>query len=199
MSYVSVLIAGARAKVIATALVVGAVGVVAGFGTWSAFSSTTSNDGNTFAAGTVSLADNDGGSAMYAVSNQKPGVTTVKCIKVTYTGSLDADVKLYTTSTLNSGAQYFDLTIEKGTSTSSTFPDCGTFASESTLYSGTLANFVSSKNSYENGIAANPGVASKWAQNDSLVYRFTVSVQDNNNAQSASSGSHSFTWEARNQ
>jgi len=39
--------------------------------------------------------------------------------------------------------------------------------------------------------------------NDTLVYRFTLTLQDDNNANGGatplSSGSHAFTWEARNQ
>jgi hypothetical protein len=186
-------------KLMLTLLVVGLVGTVATVGTISAFSSTTANSGNSFVAGTVILADNDSDAALYSVSNQKPGTSTVKCIKLTYTGSLDADVKLYTLSTVNASAQYINLTIEKGTSDTSTFPNCGTFTSEATIYSGTLSNFASTRNSYTNGVAANPGAATKWVQNDTLVYRFTVSVQDDDDAQGADSGSHDFTWEARNQ
>jgi predicted ribosomally synthesized peptide with SipW-like signal peptide len=186
-------------KILLSLLIVGIVGSVAAVGTFSAFSSTTSNEGNSFAAGTVVLADNDSDAAMYSVSNQKPGTSTVKCIKLTYTGSLAADVKLYTTSSVDASAQYINLTIEKGTSDTSTFPNCGTFSSEATVYSGTLADFASTKNSYANGIAAFPGAQTSWAQNDTLVYRFTVSVQDDNDAQGADSGSHDFTWEARNQ
>jgi predicted ribosomally synthesized peptide with SipW-like signal peptide len=186
-------------KVLLSLLIVGIVGSVAAVGTFSAFSSTTSNSGNSFAAGTVVLADNDSDAAMYSLSNQGPGSTTVKCIKLTYTGSLSADVKLYTTSSVNASAQYFNLTIEKGTSDTSTFPNCGTFTSEATIYNGTLSNFASTKNSYANGVAAFPGSQTSWAQNDTLVYRFTISVQDDNNAQGATSGSHAFTWEARNQ
>lgn len=190
---------GTSRKVLLTLLVVGLLGGVAVVGTLSAFSSTTTNTDNSFAAGTVTLADNDSGAVLYSVSNQKPGLNTVKCIKLTYTGSLDADVKLYTPSSVNASAQYINLTIEKGTSDTAVFPNCGTFTSESTVYSGTLANFASTKNSYANGILAFPGAQTAWAQNDTLVYRFTLSVQDDNAAQGASSGLHTFTWEARNQ
>ena len=190
---------GTMRKIFLTCAVLASVTTVAGFVTFSAFSSTTSNSGNTFDAGSVVLADNDSGAAMYTVSNQKPGQSTVKCIKLTYTGSLDADVKLYTTSSVNASAQYLDLVVEKGTSDTSTFPNCGTFTSQSTLYSGTLSNFASTKNSYANGIAAYPGSATKWVANDTLVYRFTVSVQDSNSAQGATSGSHAFTWQANSQ
>jgi Camelysin metallo-endopeptidase len=190
---------GTMRKIFLTCGVLAAVTAVAGFATFSAFSSTTANSGNTFDAGSVVLGDNDLGAAMYTVSNQKPGQSTVKCIKLTYTGTLDADVKLYTTTSVNASAQYIDLVVEKGTSDTSTFPNCGTFSSQSTLYTGTLANFASTKNSYANGIAAYPGSATKWVANDALVYRFTVSVQDSNSAQGASSGSHAFTWQANSQ
>jgi predicted ribosomally synthesized peptide with SipW-like signal peptide len=190
---------GTSRKVLLSLLVVGILGGVAVVGTLSAFSATTSNADNSFAAGTVTLADNDSGAVLYSVSNQKPGVSTVKCIKLTYTGSLDADVKLFTPSSVNASAQYINLTIEKGTSDTSTFPNCGTFTAQSTIYTGTLATFAATKNSYANGILAFPGSQTAWAPNDTLVYRFTLSVQDDNAAQGASSGLHSFTWEARNQ
>lgn len=190
---------GTSRRVLLTLLVVGLLGGVAVVGTLSAFSSTTSNSDNSFAAGTVVLADNDSGGVLYSVSNQKPGVDTVKCIELTYTGSLDADVKLYTPSSVNASAQYINLTIEKGTSDTSTFPNCGTFTSEATIYSGTLAGFAADNDSYANGIAAFPGSQTAWATDDTLVYRFTLSVQDDNDAQGASSGLHTFTWEARNQ
>jgi predicted ribosomally synthesized peptide with SipW-like signal peptide len=190
---------GTSRRILLTLLVVGLLGGVAVVGTLSAFSSTTTNTDNSFTAGTVTLADNDSGAVLYSVSNQKPGVNTVRCIKLTYSGSLDADVKLYTPSTVNASAQYINLTIEKGTSDTAVFPNCGTFTSESTVYNGTLANFASTRNSYANGILAFPGAQTAWAQNDTLVYRFTLSVQDDNAAQGASSGLHTFTWEARNQ
>jgi camelysin-like metallo-endopeptidase len=186
-------------KLLLTLVVLGLLGSIAGWATFSAFSSTTVNPGNTFTAGTVTLTDNDSDAALYNATNQVPGVNTVKCIKLTYSGTLDADVKIYTTSSVNASAQYINLTIEKGTSDTSTFPNCGTFTSQSTLYSGTLSNFAATKNSYANGIVAYPGAATKWITSDTLVYRFTVSLQDDNNAQGANSGSHVYTWEARNQ
>ena len=181
-----------------TLLVLIAIGGVSVFGTFSAFSSTSENTGNQFKAGTVVLGDNDSGAALYDVQNQKPNVDTVKCIQVSYTGSLDADVKLYTTSAINASASNINLTIEKGTSAGAgAFPDCGTFTSQATIYSGSLKNFGDTKNSYANGVAAYPGAATKWATGNSLVYRFTVSVNDSGSG--ADSGFHTFTWEARNQ
>ncbi len=193
-----------KSKILLTLLVVGAVGAVAGFGAFSAFSSQTSNSGNSFAAGTVNLTDNDAGAAMYSVSNRKPGQQVQQCIKLTYDGTLPSDVKLFTTSTINAMGQYVDLTVEKGTSSGSpTFPGCGTYTAESTVFTGTLASFASTKNSYANGVSAYPGSQTQWNQNDTLVYRFTLTLQDDNGANGGatplSSGSHAFTFEARNQ
>jgi camelysin-like metallo-endopeptidase len=192
-----------KAKLLMTLLVVGAVGSVAGFGAFSAFSSQTTNAANSFAAGTVNLTDNDSGAAMYSVSNRKPGQSVQQCIKLTYDGTLPADVKLYTLSTINALGSYVDLTVEKGTATGATFPGCGTFTSESTVYTGTLGAFATAKNSYANGVAAFPASQTQWNQTDTLVYRFTLTLQDDNNANGGagplSSGNHTFTFEARNQ
>jgi hypothetical protein len=185
-------------RLLLTLCVLGTAGTLAGFATFSAFSSTTSNTGNTFATGSVVLSDNDAGSAMYGVSNAGPGSSTVKCIKVTYTGSMPADVKLYTPSSVGAGANYLDLTVEKGTGNPS-FPGCTGFTSEATIYSGTLGGFASAKNSYANGVSSYPGSQTEWDQNNAVVYRFTLSVQDTNSAQGQTIGSHDFTWEARNQ
>ena len=110
-------------------LIVGVVGAVVGVGTLSAFSSSTSNSGNNFDAGTVYLTDNDAGSALYNVTNRKPGNTVTSCIKVTYGGTLPSDVHLYTLSTIGTLGKYMDMTVEKGTSTGAAFPGCGTFTS----------------------------------------------------------------------
>ncbi len=187
-------------KVLLTLLVVGVLGTLVGIGTFSAFSSTTSNTGNSFSAGTVTIGDNDADTAMYSVSNQKPGTTVERCIKVTYTGSLDADVKLYASS-VGAGGQYIDLVVTPGTG-DPTFSGCTGFsAGASDLYSGTLKDFADTYGTYGSGLATSPAGESKWtgSANQSVVYRFRLSVQDDPDAQGASSGTHAYTWEARNQ
>jgi hypothetical protein len=191
-------------KMLLTLLIIGAAGSLAGFGVFSAFSSTTSNTGNDFTAGSVNIGDNDGSAAMFsAVTGGKPGTQVDRCIKVTFTGSLDADVRLY----LSAGAagtlsQYVDVVIQPVTFASPpAYPSCtGAVNDGSALYSGTLANFRDTKNSYANGVTDYPGnVATKWVTNDAVFYKFSYTVQDNNSAQSQTTGSHDFTWEARNQ
>jgi Camelysin metallo-endopeptidase len=190
-------------KVMLTALCVGALGSLAAMGVFGAFSGTTTNAGNTITAGTVALADNDAGAAMYSITNAKPGESVSKCIKVTYTGSLDADVRIYTTSTIGALGQYVDLTITPGTQTTSTFPSCTGFTPDSggALYTGTLANFATTKGSYANGVVDYPGAGTKWAANESVVYQVSATLQSSapEAAQGATTGAHTFTWEARNQ
>lgn len=190
-------------KVLITLVLVGLVGAVAGLASFSAFSSATANAANSFAAGTVNIGDNDAGTAMYSVTNQKPGDTLTKCIKVTYTGSLASTVKLYA-SAVGTVGSYISLTVTPGTG-SPTFPGCTGFTADASgaIYTGTLKGFADTYSSYATGLADNPGAASSWVTNDAVVYQFTLTLQDNNSANGGatalSSGTHSITWEAQNQ
>ena len=185
-------------KISLSALIVGLVAAAAGFGVFSAFSATTSNAGNSFETGSVSIADNDGGSAaLYTGSNKKPGDSVTSCILVTYTGTLGADVKLYTPSTITNGSA-FNLTVERGTQTTGAFPGCGDFSPTSQAYNGPLGSFPTT---YAGGVDGKDAAAA-WVQNDPVAYRFTISVNDdttpNARTSALSTGSHEFTWEARN-
>ena len=186
-------------KILATLVVVGLGGALAGFGVFAAFSSSTSNPGNSFAAGSVAISDNDSGTALYNVSNQKPGQSTTRCIKVTYGGTLDADVKLYA-SAVGAGGQYVDLAITSGTGNSA---DCSDFVIDGSgtpaVYTGTVKGFADTHSAWGSGLADNPLTATKWASGNAVTYRFVVTQQDDNAAQGLSTGTHSFTWESRNQ
>jgi len=185
-------------KISLTVLIAGLVAGVAAFGAFSAFSATTSNTGNSFASGTVAIGDNDGGStALYTSANNKPGVPVVSCIKVTYTGSLASEVKLYASAGITGGAA-FNLKVERGTQSAGSFPACGDFVATLTAYDGVLGAFPTT---YGAGVDGKDAAAA-WGTNDSIAYRFTVTAVDNTTpgARTAviSSGSHDFTWEARN-
>jgi len=188
-------------KVLLSLLTVGAIGSLAGLAVFSAFSATTTNPNNRITAGTVLLADNDSGVAMYDVSAAVPNQVVEKCIKVTYSGSLASDLKLYTGSTIGSLGSYLDLTITPGTQATSTFPDCTAFTPDvgGAIYTGTLSSFGSTHTSYAAGLVDNPGAATSWVQNDAVVYRIRLTVQDNGSAAGLTTGLHAFTWEARNQ
>jgi hypothetical protein len=193
-----------RSKVLRTALLLGVVACIAGAGVFSAFSSQTENAGNVITTGTVSIEDNDAGTALYSMTAAKPSESKTSCIKVTYKGTLPATVKLFTTSTIGALGPYVNLKVEAGTQTSSTFPTCTEFtplATGATVYEGTLSAFATEHATYATGITTNPAGATKWETNNALVYRFTATVSSTapNSAQGATTGSHAFVWEAQNQ
>ncbi len=185
-----------------TFVVLGIVGAVGGLGTYSAFTATTSNTGNSYAAGTVIIGDNDAGSTLMSLSNSKPNDTATGCIKVTYTGSLSANVHVYG-SVSGSLNQYLTLTITRGTDSSPSFPSCTNFTADATNYIGAGAGVIYSGNlsaigtDWSSGIVDVPTGAATWTNGTAHSYKFVVTVQDNNSAQGLS-GTASFTWEARN-
>ena len=188
------------------ALTLGLIVTFTGYGSYSAFTATTSNTGNTLAAGTVAIADNDGAGTLVTLSNAKPGSTDTGCITVTYTGSLAANVSLYMSSLTGTGlGPYVTLTVTRGSFSPSApaFRSCTNFVADGTnyigagngvIYNGNLSAFPTT---YANGLEPTTGSPATWNNPDSHVYKFTVTVQDNNSAQglTATAG---FTWEARN-
>lgn len=187
-------------KLLATLLIIGVVGALAGVGTFSAFSATTDNTGNQFASGTVAISDNDAGAAMYNVSNQAPLATVESCIKVTYTGSLPADVSLYTDSAVGALGGYLDLDVYVGTiPPADPFGDCTNFVQDSQVFNNTLSNFATNNVDFASGLVAYPGGGTQWSQNDVLAYRFVLTMQDNPLAEGQTTGAHRFVWEAQNQ
>jgi hypothetical protein len=179
------------------------MGAVAGYGTYSAFTATTSNSGNSYAAGTVAISDNDSGGFLMALSNAKPTDTDTGCIRLSYTGSLSATVRLYG-SVSGSLGQYLTLTVTRGTDSSPSFRSCTNFTADATnyigagagvVYSGNLSDFPST---YAAGLVdPTSGSPATRTNGTARSYKFAITLQDNNAAQGLSS-SASFTWEARN-
>jgi predicted ribosomally synthesized peptide with SipW-like signal peptide len=190
-----------RSMVILLAL--GVVGLVGGLGSYAAFTSTTSNSGSSFAAGSVAIEDDDT-SAMLSLANAKPGDTDSSCIKVKYTGSLSSTVKLYGTMT-GSLPSYITLTVTRGTNSAPSFDSCTSFTADGTdylglgngiIYQGSLASFPAN---YAAGILdPKPATPETWTTNEEHSYKFAVSLDDNNAAQTLT-GTAPFTWEARKQ
>ncbi|HEX6459364.1 MAG TPA: hypothetical protein VF032_10655 [Thermoleophilaceae bacterium] len=194
-------------KLLASLLVCGLAAVAVAAATWSSFSSTTANPSNSFSAGTVAISDNDAGATISA-SGMSPGASKSGCIKVTYTGSLPALVRLYG-STSGGLDSYLNLTITRGTQTSPSFPSCTGFTADSTnyvgagagvVYSGTLSGFSSTYTSFASGLADTPGAPQTWNANGAQVYKLTIGLPSG--APSAAQGlstSATFDWEAQNQ
>jgi hypothetical protein len=194
MSFINItrkqLVAGAAVPV-----AVIASGAMVWQASYSAFSSATSNPTNNWSSGTVKLVDDDIDTAMFNVTNMKPGATGVKCINVTSTGSLASTVKLYGTSyaTTNNLADNINLKVEQGTG--STSPTCTSFTGASTVHDGTLSAF-GAKTAFANGVGT-------WAPvggvTDIKSFRITYTLNANT-PDSAQGGTAAvgFTWEAQN-
>ena len=184
-------------KILRSLVVVGVVGAVATAGAFSAFSSQTDNPNNQITAGTVELEDNDAGGALYSIAAAKPSDPKENCIEVKYTGSLPANVHLYRVpGALGSLATYANVKVEYGTQASPSFPSCTGFNSAGTLYDSDLPGVATT---YAGGYAATPGADGDWDLNETLVYRVTVSIDDDSAAEGLTTGTHSLRWEARNQ
>jgi hypothetical protein len=164
---------------------------------YSAFSATTTNPTNNWATGTVVLTDDDSSTAMFNATVLKPGSTGVKCINVTYSGTLAANVKLYGTgkTATNSLDTYLNLTVEQGTG--GNFASCAGFvvdAGAPNTYTGTLAGFATAYTNFGTGFGtfSPAGAAAK-------VYRITYTVNaatpDTSQGSTASMG---LTWESQN-
>ncbi len=193
-----------RRRVLTAMLMLGLTGLIAGMGSYAAFNSTTSNTGDTFQAGTVSITDNHNATALISLANAKPGDTDTGCIQVSYSGTLSATVKLYGSGT-GSLAPYLNLTVTRGTDSSPSYRSCTNFTADANnyigqgngvIYSGTLSAFPSS---YAAGISdpAVGGGTETWTNPEAHSYKFTVTAQDVNASQGLT-GAASFTWEARN-
>lgn len=188
-----------RRKLLVTLGVVAVMGLGV-FGTFAAFTATSTNSGNKIDSGTVKVDDDSGTTTkLYDVSNQKPGQSTSACIRIKYNGSLAASVKLYLAGTVTNGADY-NLQVERGSglTTVDGTRSCAGFVSAATIHNGTLGSFPTT---YGGGYDGKAGGAA-WAQNDTVDYRFTVTQNDDATANAhttvTSSGTHTFTWEARN-
>jgi hypothetical protein len=159
----------------------------------AAFSDTTDNPANQWASGDVVLADDDTTNVLFNASNLKPGDNEAKCITVTYSGSLDASVKLYA-STTGTLAQYLDLTVEQGTGGG--FGNCTGFTPDAApLYTGTLSAFAAAHVNFGNGWGS--FTPTGGAPSDTKTYRIKYTLQNDDAAQ-AKSANATFTWEAQN-
>lgn len=209
-------------KVGLSLLVLALMGVVLTAATWSAFSDTTANTGNAFQAGSVAISDNDGGTRslfdLFASSPYAaPGATDSGCIKVSFDGDLNSNVKLYGSIGTNDLADDLNLKIIRGTGnatnqacTASEFTEADPTGTTDEIYSNTLAAFMSTHGNFGNGLSLNAGGDSTWSTGEAVTYKFQLTLPDpganvvDNGANSGtgtgySTGNFSFTWEARNQ
>jgi hypothetical protein len=193
-----------RNKLLASALVVGVLGTVAAGGVFGLFSATTQNAGNEISTGIVALTDNDSGSAMFNVTNAKPGDTWTRCIKITYGGTLAADVHLYLKNTTGVLGPHLTMTMLQGSQAASTFPDCTGFTPDGSaggtgiVYAGPATSEVDG--TYEAGLPLVPFGQLAWVSGTSQVYKFAMTLDPAtpDTMQGSTTGNMTVVWEARN-
>lgn len=189
-----------KTKLALIVFIVALIGSVAALATWSAFSATTANETNQFATGTLDLSDNDADTALFNMSGAVGGDSVVKCITVSYTGTLTSNVRLYGASTGGTGLdEWLDLEVTRGSfsgatpagnacsgGSSSFVPDAG-----GVLFSDRMDQYPTS---WTTGIAGTPAA---WTAGSAHVYRLKVTVADDS-AAAGKTHTQTFTWEAQN-
>jgi hypothetical protein len=138
---------------------------------------------------------------MFNVTNAKPGDTWTRCIKVTYGGTLPADVHLYLKNTTGALGAYLTMTMNQGTQAASTFPDCTGFTPDSgggLVYAGPATSTVDG--TYEGGLALVPLGQTAWAQGTTQVYKFAMTLDPATpeGMEGSTTGAMTVVWEARN-
>lgn len=169
---------------------------------YSAFSSTTVDPGNNWAAGTVKLVNN-AGSAAFTAQNLKPGQSGAKCITVTSTGTLASTVKLYAKdfnkAVTNDLSPYIDLVITEGTAGDA---NCNNFKPSTVTAdvpsSLTLAAF-GTKTTFTDGVGtwAPAGASSTAPVTRTYKIDYTLRSTTPDTAQGGTANVV-FTWEAQN-
>ena len=161
----------------------------------AAFVAQNDNTTNQVTSAAIALSDNDATTAMFNnVTGMIPGTTYERCIDVTYTGTVDPTaVMLYATGApTGTLAPYLDLTVQIGADTPAAFRDCTGFSSTGTLYTGTLANFASTRTGYANGVTTWDPIGSP----ETRTFRFALTVQDTSAAAGLTT-TFGFSWETR--
>lgn len=167
------------------------------------FTASVDNTGNYFHGGTVTLGDNDANAAMFEIAAMDPGETYTSCINVEYSGTITSPsaVKVYsgqaplqlnpTTSVLG---DYLNITIERGTSDSITFGDCGTFVLEETALAATpLSTFYANHTNYTTGV----GTWTPAGTPETRTYRITAELLETvpDTEEGATIDGVTFVWE----
>jgi hypothetical protein len=155
-----------------------------------------------FGMGTVVLSDDDAGGATVSLVLAQPGDTSIGCIDVSYTGSIDASTRLYASVSGGLGP-YITLVVTRGTLSAPSFNSCTSFvadtpdyigAGQGVVYSGLLSSYP---DSWTTGIIDPPSSPQTWHTGDAHAYRIQVTLTNDSGAE-GESAAVDFDWEAQN-
>ncbi|WP_395245291.1 hypothetical protein ACGGZK_05660 [Agromyces sp. MMS24-K17] len=175
---------GARFWVLA--IIIGLAVIVAGVliyqASYSAFTAQTQTGSSTFSSGNVELSNDNEAESVFTATGLKPGASGSADVVVTYTGSLDATVRLYASSSTG------DQTLADGLDLTITPKVDG--AAQGTPFTGTLAEFQAITD-WDSGILELP-----VSTGDQITYTVEYVVADT--AEQGASADVTFVWEAQN-
>jgi hypothetical protein len=151
-----------------TILAAGAITI----GSGASFTSHTENAANKYAAGTLTQSNSKAGSAIFNVSNLKPGDTVNGTVTIVNTGSLAASFSLTETATTSfAPASDLNLAVKDGSTV---------------VYSGPLGSLGTKAL----GTAA-------WAAGESHTFTFSVTLSaDAGNGQQGKSATATYAWDS---
>jgi spore coat-associated protein N len=170
---------------VALAALVAAAAVAVGSG--AAFTASSANPSNTFAAGTLSILNSKEGLAVLTASNMKPGDSATGTVDVKNTGSLSGVFALSRSSIVDS-----DGSNPLSAKLNLVVKDCGNFSS------GTPTCDVGDPQKYSGTISAMGSVAlGTFAASEEHRYEFAVTFDSSaGNAYQGDSSSVQFDWNA---
>ncbi|WP_454084477.1 TasA family protein [Georgenia sp. Marseille-Q6866] len=142
---------------------------------YAAFTDTTTNEDNTWTAGSVTITDNYAEAPMFSIEDLVPGDDDAEEITVTYSGTLDAEVSFYSEGFASTPApegerlaDHIDLLVEG--SAGSAFDE----RAKGTIFAGTLAEFAA-MDSFDKGLKYPVGPEQPYKQG---TFRFTYKVAE---------------------
>jgi len=189
------------ARRLMTAGTLGVSGLLVWQSTAASFTASTTNPSNSMTAGTVTISDNDSGTALFTTTGMVPGATGNNCILVTYSGTATSTIKLYTANYLaTDGAAdgatlptWLKMNIQVGTGT------CGApigLTDVTAASPGDTFTTISAKTSFANGYGT--GWTAATAGN-TRVFKFTYTLDSSTpNTSTGDNITTDFVWTATN-
>jgi hypothetical protein len=140
---------------------------------YAAFTATTRSAGNSWAAGAVSLTDDDRGAAAFTATNLVPGSTGTKCIVVTSTASVPGQVRSYVSNLSTNGSALGDrITFKLESGTGGSFNDCTGFVPSGVVEPAVpITGIAAARFDYSTG--GHPWTTAGVSSGESRTYRGT--------------------------
>jgi hypothetical protein len=196
-----------------------ATGLFVTASSYSVFNATTNNSGNTWTAGTMTLANDTSNTAVFNPtalypSNTAPSSSGSRCITVTYTGaSIPANIKMYASGVTNTPgaggtglAAGIQLTIETGASGTNSGSNCTGFIRDSgapanNVFTGSLLTYPGSTPYASPASNASTGT---WSPTTTatkqymITWKFPSTTTATDNTYQGGAAGVNFVWEAQN-